>query len=302
MTRSRIIGRGFWLTLVFLITFSQTVLAETLHIGSIGKSPADDVRDFLPLVQYLARSLKDGGVNEVKTIVARSMAEMAAFVRAGKVDFYIDSAFPSMVVGELTGSKLLLRRWKRGMGAYRSVIFAKKESAMSKLADLQGKIIAFEEPFSSSGYFFPKLALAQAGLKPVVKQAASDRVGANEVGYLFSNADENTMAWVVRSKVIAGATDHQTYVNQARANIKDLALLYESAPIPRHLVSWRPGLSDKLVMKVKEILLAMDKSEAGRNALAEFQQTTRFDAIPPQFSELVSKSAPFLRQELEFSK
>jgi phosphonate transport system substrate-binding protein len=230
--------------------------------------------------------------------VAESLSEMAALMRAGKVDLYIDSAFPSMIMRELAGSKFLLRRWKRGVGEYRSVIFAKKGSGrMSELADLRGKTVAFEKPFSSSGYFFPKLALMEAGLKPMPKKEPSDAVAASEVGYVFSNADENTMAWVLRGRVSAGATDHQSYAVHARANIKDLAILHESAPIPRHILSYRRGLDDKLVVKIKETLLAMDKSETGGKALFEFQQTARFDSIPAEFNDLIFKSAPFLRQE-----
>jgi phosphonate transport system substrate-binding protein len=298
VTTLRIIGPWFCFTFFFLFTFSRTALAETLHIGSIGRSPADEIKDFLPLVRHLKESLKGDGIEDVKVVVNGSIQEMSSAMRTGKVDLYIDSAFPSMALAQLAGSKFLVRRWKRGIGEYRSVIFARKESALSKLSDLKGRIIAFEEPYSSSGYFFPKLALVQTGLKLVAKKEVSDVVAAAEIGYVFSDADENTMLWVVRNKVIAGATDHQTYVKQARAHIKDLAIVHESAPIPRHILSYRHGLADKLVAKIQDILLAMDRSEAGKMALLEFQQTAKFDPIPIEFTELVSKSASFVRQEL----
>ena len=250
------------------------------------------------MAQYLARGLKDNGVGEGKVVVAKNISDMAALMRAGKVDLYFDSAFPSIIVSELTGSKYLLRRWKRGIGEYRSVIFVMKDGGLHKVADLRGKIIAFEEPYSSSGYFFPKLVLGQAGLNLTAKKEPSDAVAAGEVGYVFSNADENTMAWVLRGRVHAGATDHHSYVKQARGNIKDLAILHESAPIPRQIVSHRRGLADELVLKIKEILQAMDKSDEGKKALMEFEETTKFDSIPTRFSDLVSKTAPFLRQEV----
>lgn len=69
---------------------------------------------------------------------------------------------------------------------------------------------------------------------------------------MFSNADENTTAWVMRGKVSAGATDHENYVKYSRADIKDLAIIQESAPIPRQIISHRNGLPEKLVIKIKE--------------------------------------------------
>jgi phosphonate transport system substrate-binding protein len=252
----------------------------------------------MPLARYLSEVLKSVGIEDVKIVVAASIPEMAALMRAGRVDLHIDSAFPCMATSNLAGSKFLLRRWKRGIGEYRSVIFAKKENGIAKLADLKGRTIAFEEPFSSSGYFFPKLALVQAGLKPAGKRESSDAVAGGEVGYVFSNADENTMAWVLRDRVSAGATDHQQYVKHARTNLKDLVILQESAPIPRHILSYRQGLAGKLVVRIKESLLAMNKSESGKETLLAFQRTTKFDPIPPEFNELVSRSAPFMRQEL----
>jgi phosphonate transport system substrate-binding protein len=178
------------------------------------------MREFLPLTRYLSEVLKDAGVYKARIVVAGSIFEMAGLMRDGKVDLHLDSAFPCMATSALTAGKFLLGRWKRGLGEYRSVIFARKGNGLARLADLKGKIIALGEPFSSTGYFFPKLALVQAGLKPAEKRQPSDTAAANEVGYVFSNADENTLAWVVRGRVSAGATHHQSYAPGTRHEMR----------------------------------------------------------------------------------
>jgi phosphonate transport system substrate-binding protein len=290
----------YWrLFVIFALCWvSPTAWAETLHLGTIGQSPADEIKDFLPLAKHLATTLKGEGVNDVKVVVAGSVAEMAALTHAAKVDLFIDSPFPSMAVNQLTGSKFLLRRWKRGVGEYRAVIFTRKDSGLRQLADLRGKIIAFEEPFSSTGYFFPKLALLQAGLHLAEKKEASDPVPIGKVGHVFTNGDENTMLWVLRGRVSAGAIDDVSFVKKARSRISELEMVYASAPMPRQFVNHRQGLTDNLIIKIRETLLSMDKTEAGRKTLADFQQTAKFDRIPDQFDGLVSKTAPFLRREL----
>ena len=298
MTRCRLMRYWGLFALMALCCVCRHAWAETLHVGSIGRSPAEEIRDFLPLARYLSMTLKAEGVDDVKVVVTGSLAEMAALMRAAKIDLYIDSAFPSMALNQLAGSKFLLRRWKRGVGEYRSVIFTRKDSGFRQLADLKGKTIVFEELFSSTGYFFPKLALVQAGLKLAAKREASDPVAATQVGYVFSNDDENTMVWVLRGQVSAGATDDWTFEEKAGSRINELEILYESAPIPRHIVSYRNGLAENLIAKIKATLLSMDRSVAGKRALIKFQQTSKFDLIPDEFNELVSRSAPFLRREL----
>ncbi len=298
MTRCRLMRYWGLFALVAVCCVCHPASADTLHVGTIGQSPAHEIRDFLPLAHYLAMTLKTEGVGDVKVVVAESLAEMAALTRAAKVDLFIDSAFPSMALNQLTGSKLLLRRWKRGIGEYRSVIFTRKDSGLRQLTDLKGKTIAFEELFSSTGYFFPKLALVQAGLKLAAKREASDPVAVGELGYVFSNDDENTMIWVLRGRLGAGAIDDSTFVKKARTRINELEILYESAPIPRHFVNYRQGLPENLIAKIKETLLSMDKSEAGKTALMKFQKTAKFDPVPDEFNDLVSRSAPFLRREL----
>src|SRR5215510_12945349 len=51
----------------------------------------------------------------------------AGSVVEGKVDFYMDSPYPTYLINNVQGvAKLLLRRWKSGMAEYRSLIFTKK--------------------------------------------------------------------------------------------------------------------------------------------------------------------------------
>jgi phosphonate transport system substrate-binding protein len=103
---------------------------------------------------------------------------------------------------------------------------------------------------------------------------------------------------VLRGRASAGAIDDLAFEEKEGSRINELEILYESAPIPRHIVSYRNGLAEKLIAKVKETLLSMDKSVTGKKALAKFQRTSKFDLIPDEFNDIVSRSAPFLRHEL----
>ena len=269
----------FFLAVVLLS--SRLTWGGQILVGSLNsREPADEIKKFLPISTYLAKQLQSEGLEQGKVVVAKSVPEMAAFLRDGKVDLYIDSPFPSLAVSRLSGSKFLLRRWKKGIGEYHSVIFARKDSGINLLEDLQGKLISFEEPYSSTGYFLPKLSMMQKGLKLVAKNDVFDPVGQKEVGYVFSYDDENTMVWVLRGGVKAGAMDHQSYLKQARGSLEILRIIEKTFSIPRQIVSHREDLSPKLVGRIKQILIQMDQVEEGKKALRDFENTTKFDEIP----------------------
>ncbi|MFQ5780018.1 MAG: phosphate/phosphite/phosphonate ABC transporter substrate-binding protein [Nitrospiria bacterium] len=290
---------GLWIVLVSGIMFAwpQMTWARPIRVGSIHDEPANENKKFFPIVRYLAKELESEGINGGKVVVASSIPQMAALLRDGKVDLFIDSPFPSLAVSGLSRSKFLLRRWKKGQREYHTVIFVRKDSGISRLDQLKGRMIAFEVPFSTSGYFLPKIVLIQKGFKLELKREASEPVAPDEVGYVFSRDDENTIVWVLRGKVSAGALDNRNYLKDAKGSLNHLKIIHETYSIPRHIVSYRADLPPKLVARIKEILLGMDQSEEGRKALKAFERTTKFDEIPEQSLAPLLRSQDFIDKE-----
>lgn len=288
---------------IFLLVIVMALLPrpswpDPISVGTIDTDAAKGMKQFLPLATYLGKHLRSEGIDGGRVVVARGIPEMAAFLREGKVDLYLDSPYPSLAVSQLSGSELELRRWKKGLASYRSVIFVKSGSGVNRLEDLRGKMIAFEEPFSSTGYFFAKMALLESGLQLVAKTAPTERVAPPEVGYVFSSGDENTVVWVLRGLVAAGATDSQRFAKEVKRNPDMLTALHNTSPIPRQIVSVRAGLSPELVAKLNEILINMDQSEEGKTVLREFQQTTRFDKLAAPSHAQLSKARKFVEVEV----
>lgn len=204
--------RGWTIALVAAALVLSPGLAwgGTLTIGSISTEAAAEIKRFLPVARYLAERLRGEGVAQGKVVVARSIPEMGRLLREGKVDLYIDSPFPALAVSRLSGSKVFLRRWKKGVAEYHTVIFTRRDSGIERLADLRGRIISFEEPFSTSGYFVPKAIMLQQGLRMTPKKDPSGAIGPGEIGYVFSYGDETTMVWVLKGMASAGAMEEQT--------------------------------------------------------------------------------------------
>ena len=295
-------GKSSWLIFLSVSAsclLATPVLASPLNIGTISTEPASEIKKFHPFTTYLAKQLRGEGISEGRVIVGKNISEIAALLKQGKVDLYIDSAFPTIAVSRLSGSKLMLRRWKKELAEYHSVIFAKNGGGVKELGDLKGKMISFEEPFSSSGYLLPKLVMAQNGLKLGQKNNSADPVRSEEVGYVFARDDENTMVWVLRGMVAAGATDNQSFVKEARGNLASLSIVHKTFSIPRQLVSYRADLTLGLVNRIKEILIQLHQVDDGKKILLGFERTTKFDEIPEQSMEPLFKAGKFIDAEIK---
>ena len=88
---------------------------------------------------------------------------MVQWLQHGVIDIYIDSPFIAAQVASETGAKPLLRRWKRGIGEYRSFLFTLAKSGLphrsspygtglpQRLTEAQARAV-IEKVFKEEGY------------------------------------------------------------------------------------------------------------------------------------------------------
>ena len=254
---------------------------KTFTLGLVSavnqKEIAEHFREF---AHYVARKLYAPTDAEGKVVVAPTLSELAKLLTQNNVDFFMESPYPTYVVNHVHGAaNLLLRRWKGGKAEYRSLIAARKDSNMSRLQDLRGKIIAFEDPESTSGYFLPKFFLQRNGFKLSQVPAENAKVPMTEVGYVFGKTQDNLIELVLSKQVAAGALSDDDYAaldNQKKANLNILA---QTELLPRHLVSVRKNLAPELIQRLGRVLQSMNEDDEGRKILRSID-TTQFDVLP----------------------
>src|SRR5258708_17285804 len=162
----------------------QTTSTKTLTLGVVFQDPQAPLEEhFRPLVDYAARKLTATAETKGMVVVAPTAGQMMKLLEEKRVDFYMESPYATYLINRLGAAKRLLRRWKGGLSEYRRLIFTNKETAITRLDDLRGKIIAFEDPGSTSGYFLPKLFLLKKGFSVVDKPSAAPKVSIYQIGY-----------------------------------------------------------------------------------------------------------------------
>lgn len=253
---------------------------EAIVLTDISDEPVKKVKRFQPLADYLAARLHEFGMQSGTVKVAPDIETLAGWMAAGEADLYFDSLYPAMMVCDQSGAQPILRRWKDEVSQYHSIFFARADSGITSLNDLYGKMIAFEEPYSTSGYMLPLAYLIEKGLYPVQKDGIDSAVADDEIGYVFSNEDQNTVQWVIRKRVAAGVIDDESFLDVPEETRDAMTILLETEKIPRQVVVVRPGLSPALLKAVKGILIGMNATVKGQGILKKFKKTVKFDEFP----------------------
>jgi phosphonate transport system substrate-binding protein len=252
---------------------------RALVIGDISDEAAETIMGTQPIADYLAAAVSAYGITHGEVKIAPDLETMIEWIGSGEVDLYFDSPYPALVISQETGATPILRRLKYGVAQYHSVFFSRVGADFTSVADLTGQMVAFEEPFSTSGFMLPLAYLVEQGLTPVEKPGLDTAVSPDELGYVFSTADNTTLQWVISGKVPAGVTDDVTFSRLPADTQAELTIFAATEDVPRQLVLVRPGLDEAMVATLKAELLAMDENETGQAALETFL-TTEFTEFP----------------------
>ena len=260
---------------------TENKTTKTIILGIVFQGAAQPVENhFRPLVEYVAH--KVSRIDETKgvIVIAPNPGQMIKLLEEKRVDFYMESPYPTYLINRLGAARLLLRAWKGGMPEYRSLIFTSKQSGVTDPKALRGKIIAFEDPGSTSGYFLPKLFLLKKGFSLSEQASLGSKVSPRDIGYIFANTSNDVINLVLQQKVSAGAFSTDDYAGLETTNKPLIAILAETESVPRYLVSVRKDLPEPVTKRLKSILLAMNQDQEGQQILRQTDNTTKYDSLP----------------------
>ncbi|MGB7946834.1 MAG: phosphate/phosphite/phosphonate ABC transporter substrate-binding protein, partial [Candidatus Binatia bacterium] len=218
---------------------AERVRSRTLSLGMVSEVNQSLIVDrFSDFVRYLAFRLTSTPDMEGKVVIAPTPFRLARLIDQKRIDFYMESPYPTYLVNSVQGvARLMARRWKGGIAEYRSLIFAAKNSGINNLEDLKGKLFVFEDPESTSGHFLPKHYLTRKGFKFTDKSRFNPNALPTDVGYLFVGSQEKVVEWVLAKKAAAGAFSNDDYARLDANKRSALTILAETERLPRHLLS-----------------------------------------------------------------
>jgi phosphonate transport system substrate-binding protein len=149
-----------------------------------------------------------------------------------------------------------------GTIGYYSVAFVRADSPYKSINDLKGKIWAWAEPNSSSGYLFPLVGLRKMGIEPEKffgKVVFSGGHEQNIVGVL-DKAYDGAVTW---TNDVEKHTRGGLHMMLSRGVLKkeDIRIIWVSDLIPNPVIAVRSELPKEMKAELKAMFLGMHKDD-----------------------------------------
>ena len=268
-----------------LMLFAGVASADTqrvLVIGAVHDDPKKLYGDLQPIARYMQQALAPDGIESVEILIVPDRNQMVRLLRDNRIDWVSETAFGAMYLKQRAGAELLSRKWKDGAATYRALFFARKDANISSLSDLLERTVAFEHKNSTSAFFVPATMMIAKDLPMQGLATPRETPSVGSYGYVYSGHEYNTTVWVHKGIVDAGVvsdTDWQNDDIMPSAYYDDFVVFESSDEFPRAIEVVRAGLSPVLKQRMREILHSMHTDSEADNALAAYNNTTRFDDL-----------------------
>jgi len=271
--------------------------SDVLVLGRISDDPAAHYDRLKPLLDHVVSRMGDLGIREGRVLMTRDASAMVSYLRQGRVDWVTETAGAALTLIDRGGAQPLALSWRGGAQRYFTVFVARRDSGITTLDDLGGRKIAFQHPMSTSAYLVPAGVLLERELTLTALWSPHDPAPADGVGYAFTGAEANSVAWVYQRLVDVAAfsnLDFQDLVLPIDDYARDLHIIGRSPDYPRALELVRDDLPGPVRERLLEVLLEAGTDPAARPALSNFFRTDRFTPVSPEVIGQLEQLGPMV--------
>lgn len=228
---------------------------------------------YQPLADYLAKEL-GLGVN-VSLRLLPSYRELLEALKTGEVT----AGFFGSLIFAITKSQIpitpIARPEKNGVSNYRGLIFARKDSGINSVSDMEGKTLALVDKATTAGYLYPILYFKKHGINNINRFFKK---------VVFAGSHDFAILKVYNGEADVGAAKDLVFYKMDSSIQGALKIISMSPPVPENALAFnknikftcyechtqvKKGRAAKLDIeeKLKEIFLNMHKTTEGREIL-----------------------------------
>jgi len=297
---------------IALVTF----LVALLLIGCSQNAPLGSKKN--PIKMYFVPSMEAGkivtGGREIadylqektgyffKVAVPTSYASVIEAIGTDETDIAWLATFAYILANEKFGAEVELTTVRNGLEKYKGQFVALAGSGIEDINDIEGKVIAFTDAASTSGYIYPSALLAKKGIKPARSLFAGGHPqailsvyqGTADVGCTFwSPVDENGDIHDARRAVI------ETYPDI----VDKIKIIGYTEWIPNDTVTFRKGFPEDMRIKIVDSLVEFANTEEGHQILLDLLDIDNFvraddsdyDVVRETLQTLGSNASQFIK-------
>jgi len=222
------------------------------------------VTENLRFLDQWSQYLEEKMGRKVELVMRKSYREVMDLLDSGGIDFAWICGFPYIQNREPESLQLLTVPIYRGEPLYYSYIIVSQNSSYKRFGDLKGKIFAFSDPDSNSGFLYPLSLMVEKEVRP--------ETFFRQTFFTFNHAE--TVQAVSEQFADGGAVDSYIweYLAAFRPDITEKTRIIKKSPSFGF-----PPIVASLVVKpdtirlMKNTLENMDQDSIGKSLLAQLK-------------------------------
>ncbi|TYS70972.1 phosphate/phosphite/phosphonate ABC transporter substrate-binding protein [Sutcliffiella horikoshii] len=238
-------------------TGGEQITPEKIVMGFVPSQESDTIADTVaPLADRIGEEL---GIE----VEGRVMTDYTALIEAmGSNEVHVGfiPAFGYVLANEQYGAEVILKSIRYGSGTYKAQYIVRADSGIESLADLEGKIWAYPDAASTSGFLFPASQLMDE----------FDIASAQDLQTtFFSDTVQSGAHDTAAIAVYEGDADVATTFEDVRTGLEEeypdimekTKVIGYTEEIPNDTISVTKELDDELVQKIKDTFLSFNEDE-----------------------------------------
>jgi phosphonate transport system substrate-binding protein len=222
--------------------------------------PSGDTQDIIASGDTLAQMLSEATGLNVTSNVGTDFSSVREAMCAGQAQIGWLNTFNYVLANEQCGVDAALATSRFGTTTYAGQIIVRADSGIDSLDDLNGKVMCWVDPASTSGYIIPRIMLAAEGIDPDTAFSQTIEAGSHN----------NVVTQVYNGDCDAGATfaDARTGIEEEFPDVlEQVAVLATTADIPNDSVSFNSDFPEEMRAEIVTALLDIAASPEGQEAL-----------------------------------
>lgn len=212
------------------------------------------VRDFTPLATLLGQELG----RPVRIETDKDFDSFMNRVHARKFDLVHLNQLQYVQAHRKAGYQAIAKMCDNASCTIKAIIVTRRDTAISTVTDLRGKIIAFADPGAMVSHVLAKSALHEQGLKPA------------QYSTIFARNPPNALLAVYNAEADAAGVGESVLQREdikQLIDVNQLRVLVQSRPIPHLPIAVSANLDKTLARRIRRILTDLARHPEGRRIL-----------------------------------
>ncbi len=222
--------------------------------------PSGDTQDIIASGETLATMLTEITGLVVTSNVGTDFSSVREAMCAGQAQIGWLNTFNYVLANEQCAVDAAMATSRFGSTTYAGQIVVRADSGIETLQDLEGKVMCWVDPASTSGYIIPRIMLAAEGVDPDTAFSQTIEAGSHN----------NVVTQVYNGDCDAGATfvDARTGIEEEFPDVlEQVVVLATTADIPNDSVSFISDFPADMRETIVNALLQISDSPEGQEAL-----------------------------------